>query len=104
MKYGEGYWLRIAEGWMHTLGAAWGIDRFYFTDVRFPHEVRWIEGLGGVVFRLTGRGGLTGIAREHPSERALDGYPFKYFIDNSGPVAVTSATIRRILSQEFGHV
>ena len=47
-------------------------------DVRFPNEAKAIENAGGVVVRLTRK-----VSDDnHDSEVALDGYPFKHFIDN----------------------
>lgn len=51
------------------------------TDVRFPNEVRRVEELGGVVYRVIGRGGLTS-ASPHVSETAIE--TSLRVIDNSG--------------------
>lgn len=48
---------------------------YVFTDVRFPNEADAIARLGKTVRVL--RPG-TGPVNDHPSERALDGFPFDY--------------------------
>lgn len=81
--YGENIWLRHAELWMYYFGL-FGMTKFVFPDLRFENEVEWVQGLGGRVFRIQGRGGLTGDAAAHPSETALDDYVgFDARIDNS---------------------
>lgn len=75
-KYGEDYWCVMAEAWMRTLAAEYGIRKFYLTDVRFPHEARWVRRLGGLLVRLEHDDRpypLAGTAAaEHSSETALD--------------------------------
>jgi hypothetical protein len=51
------------------------------TDVRFPNEVKAIEDRGGIVIRVN-RDSIKS-NDEHPSETALDHYPFKYLIRNN---------------------
>lgn len=75
MVYGKDYWLRQAEAWMATLHENHGVSRFYFSDVRYPHECDWIHALGGKLVRImTNRAyPLAGTpAAEHSSETALD--------------------------------
>jgi hypothetical protein len=73
-QFGKDYWLRIADAWMRCLREDCGLAAFYVPDVRFPHEVEWIQAQGGKVFRIVGRGGLEGEAGKHSSETALDDY------------------------------
>jgi hypothetical protein len=81
--YGEDVWLRHAEAWMYYF-ALKGFTRFVVNDVRFINEVRWVQSLGGKVYRVVGRGGATSGIAEHPSETQLDGYTgFNRVIDNS---------------------
>lgn len=84
MKFGKDYWLRIADAWMRTLRENCGLKTFYITDVRFPHEVDWIEAQGGIVIRIVGRGGLEGEAANHLSETAVDDRYFPYTLNNDG--------------------
>lgn len=60
-------------------------------DVRFPNEAKAIEEAGGVVIRLTRKVSEDG----HPSENALDDYPFKTIIENrdgSRPCLIAEVT------------
>lgn len=97
MKYGKNYWLRIADAWMRTLRENCGLDRFYITDVRFPHEVSWVLDQGGVVIRIVGRGGLEGEAANHHSETALDEWPFTHYVNNGGIIEDAVEEIRKIV-------
>lgn len=81
--YGQDVWLRHTEAWM-CYYAAKGFQRFVVTDVRFVNEVTWVQGLGGKVYRITGRGGLAGATAGHTSETQLDQYAgFDRVFDNS---------------------
>lgn len=55
-------------------------DRWVVTDVRFPNEAQAIKDRGGVVVRIK-RGSPV---NAHPSETALDDWPFDHVIDNTG--------------------
>lgn len=95
-KYGEEYWLRIADGWMRTLSETYGVRRFYVPDIRFPHEVAWIKRHGGAVIRLVGRGGLHGDAAEHESETALDDYRGWDYVLSNGQGATAEQHARSL--------
>lgn len=77
-KYGQNYWLKIADGWLRTLHENLGISKFYFTDVRFPNEVDFIHNLGGKVVRLLHGDRIYPLqdspAALHSSETVLDDY------------------------------
>lgn len=80
-RYYEDYWCVRMEWWIsHFLNA--GFERFVITDIRFPNEVDWVKSMGGIVVRVTGRGGLSGEAAEHASETALDSVDLPE-VDNS---------------------
>ena len=64
-----------------------GVEKFVFTDVRFPHEVEWIDGMGGLIVHIHSperekESGLSEEAREHSSETALDTFSFQHVVDN----------------------
>jgi hypothetical protein len=81
--YGEDIWCRHLEAWMYYF-ATKGFRRFVVTDVRFRNEVEWVHRLGGRVYRITGRGGLTDGRQVHQSERDLEGFTgFDRIIDNN---------------------
>lgn len=73
LVHGEDYWTQVASVWL-AAHVAKGWPRFVVTDIRFPNEVDWIHSMGGQVWQITGRGGLSGSTSQHPSETALDGY------------------------------
>lgn len=66
---------------------------FVFTDVRFPNEADAIKARGGFVVRIDREG--TGPANDHPSETALDNYPFDFRIPNNG---LESEFVLRVVS------
>jgi hypothetical protein len=79
LKYGEQVWCNTMGTWMDLLSDAWGINKFVCPDIRFPNEVKFIQDLGGKVFRVhspkrVAKSGLNAEARAHISETALDGY------------------------------
>lgn len=80
-RFHEDVWCSTLEWWIGWF-TEHDMDRFVITDVRFPNELRWLEMLGGVAIRVTGRGGLEGEAGEHISETALDEIPVDE-VDNS---------------------
>jgi len=47
-------------------------DFVIITDVRYMNEFKWCRLGKGVVWRVTGRGGLEGAAAQHESETELD--------------------------------
>lgn len=55
--------------------------KWIVSDVRYKNEVKAIEDRGGIVVRVNRD--LDNTSR-HSSEVELDGYPFKYYIDNNG--------------------
>lgn len=62
--------------WVNRTMAAWSEratpdNRFVFTDVRFDNEAAAIRDRGGVVVRVTGRGGLSGQQADHASEAGI---------------------------------
>lgn len=70
-RFHEDVWCSTLEWWIYWF-MTHGHTRFSVGDVRYPNEVAWIHNLGGVVIRITGRGGLSGEAAEHISETSLD--------------------------------
>ncbi len=98
--YGEDTWIKHAEAVLYYYHLK-GYDHFVVPDVRFPNEASWIHGLGGIVIRLHGRGGLDGEAGQHISETALDDFPgFDHVIDN-GPAQ--EYAVRTQLTLLAGH-
>lgn len=59
-------------------------DSYVFTDVRFPNEARAIVDAGGEVWRVSRPG--YGPVNDHPSETALDDWPWGMVINNVGDV------------------
>lgn len=79
--YGESYWFDCMIAKATVLAARWGsaFARIVVPDVRFPNEVELIQKAGGKVFKLEApnryaKNGMSDEARQHRSERALDGF------------------------------
>lgn len=75
--YGENVWCNHVSEWFDVLHEHWGIDKFVVPDIRFPNEVKFVQNLGGKVFRITApkrtsMSKLTLEQRAHPSETSLD--------------------------------
>lgn len=100
--FGEQHWLKTLEAWIASYASA-GWHKFVVTDVRFPNEVEWVQSLGGRVYRVIGRGGLDGVAAQHPSETALDTYRgFDAWINNEPAVeAHTCSILDALIDQHF---
>lgn len=87
MVYGEQYLCNMARAWMETMRVFNGVEKFVFSDIRFPWEVEWIDRLGGLIVHVHSpirekESGLGKKAREHSSETALDTFSFQYVVDN----------------------
>lgn len=76
---GEGIWVDAA---MRKVGAIDG--PVVITDVRFPNEVDAVLKAGGNLVKIERPGSAP--SDPHPSETALDDYPFPIVIQNSGTV------------------
>lgn len=78
--HGEDYWADVLEAKLRTNLFRWPhLGRYAVCDVRFSNEVAWIKRLGGRVFKVDApkryaANGMTEEARQHRSERALDGF------------------------------
>lgn len=77
--YGENVWCQTLGAWLLHWERTWGMDKFCITDVRFPNEVKFVQEVGGQVFRVVAPGRysqnkMSEEARKHPSETALEGY------------------------------
>lgn len=68
--------------WVRTAMAKVNGGKYVFTDVRFPNEARAILDKGGQVWRVE-RPGVAPV-NPHPSETALDDWPFDLVIFNKG--------------------
>lgn len=67
------------------------------TDTRFPNEAEAIEERGGILLRIERPGTSTG---DHPSETALDDYPFTHVIVNDGDLNNLINKVREFLTQQ----
>lgn len=74
--------------------------RYTIDDARFENEAQAITDLGGVLVRVTRPGTVP--ARQHVSETALDAYPFRYVIENSGDRADLGRAVRRLMDHLLG--
>lgn len=88
--YGENYWVDILFAQLQKTRFRWGFERFVVTDVRFPNESDRIREAGGQVYLINAptryaNNGMSDEARQHRSERALDGYTNYDGIINNDP-------------------
>lgn len=67
------------------------------TDTRFPNEAKAIEERGGILLRVERPGTSTG---DHPSETALDDYPFEHVIMNDGDLNDLINKVRDFLTTQ----
>lgn len=77
--FGEEYWMDQLFARIGYYNVRWGWDKFVVTDLRFPNEVAGVQSRGGKVFQIIApqryaANGMTDAARQHPSERSLDGF------------------------------
>lgn len=79
-------WVRLAAITLGLHGACSAPihDRIVITDVRFPNEAAWIEGLGGRVVRVTRPAPEVAA---HVSEQHIAQLPCTLAIDNTGTLA-----------------
>lgn len=67
------------------------------TDTRFPNEAQAITERGGILLRVERPGTSTG---DHPSETALDDYPFEHVIMNDGDLNDLINKVRDFLTAQ----
>ena len=77
--FGEDVWCNHVREWFDLLHEMWGIDKFVIPDIRFINEVKFVQNMGGKVFRIHApkrmeANSLTVEQRKHISETALDEY------------------------------
>lgn len=72
-------------------------DSWVITDVRFPNEAAAIKGRGGLVWRVERVG--TEPVNAHPSETALDDYPFDALIENNGTLEDLHSRVDEFLNR-----
>lgn len=64
------------------------------TDCRFPNEAQAIVDRGGIIVRVNRPG--VGPANDHPSETALDDWPWDYVVENNGTIEELHQKVRRV--------
>jgi hypothetical protein len=65
-------------------------------DVRFENEAVHIRSRGGVVARISGRGGLGGAASAHSSERGIPDSLVDVEVDNGGTMEALAERLRAV--------
>jgi hypothetical protein len=98
--YRTNFEAKNVEEWGKDLSQNWII-----TDVRFPNEADAIKERGGLLIRVNRKLDRPLLAEEmaknmHPSETALDNYPFPYTIDNNDTIDDLVESVRTILKKE----
>ena len=89
---GEDVWVDL------TLKHAPDGSKIVVTDCRFPNEAAAIKRLGGQMWRVSRPG--TAPVNAHPSETALDDYPFDHYFENDSTIAELHAHGLAVLEQE----
>lgn len=77
-------------------------QRVVFTDCRFPNEAEAVRERGGLVVRVNRPGvgpAIGGDGLVHPSETALDSYPFDHTLLNDGSLADLQAMVMSLIFQ-----
>lgn len=86
--------------WVDAALATCEPDRDYvFTDVRFTNEAEALRSLGGIIIRIERPG--YGPANDHPSEVAMDDYPWDYVVINDGDYTSFATKLQNIV-QDLG--
>lgn len=70
------------------------------TDCRFPNETTAVKDRGGFVIRVNRFNSNQQLFDQHPSETALDDYPFDYVINNNGTIKELIEQVKVILIKE----
>lgn len=65
------------------------------TDCRFPNEAQAIKSRGGLMVRVERPG--VGPANSHPSETALDDWPWDCVVENDGTIEELHQKVRRVV-------
>lgn len=78
--------------WIHAATEEWfdGEDVIFFTDCRYQNELDYAKRLDGVTVRVEG---LDPGQDRHPSEVALDGATFDYYLENKGSLEEYEKTV-----------
>jgi len=71
------FWVKLGQRNINSL--LFKHQNIVVSDCRFPNEVKAIESLGGTMVRIFRRN-YRDDGDQHPSETALDNYPFEYII------------------------
>ena len=81
--------------WVNALMADYNKDsNWIVTDCRFPNEAKIIEEKGGILLRVERSTCNLGI---HPSETALDDFPFEHVIFNNGSMDDLRNEVKKFL-------
>ena len=87
--FGENFWVDIAFA-----NAPKGVD-LVVTDLRYPNEAEAIRARGGIVIRVEREG--VGPVNDHPTEHALDDYPFDYTLINNYDIESLQHNLREVV-------
>lgn len=87
---GESIWIDTA-----LAKVASPLTNYVITDVRYPNEANAIRAMGGWIGRITREG--TAPVNAHPSETALDDYPWDWEFHNTGTVEDLREIVKAVL-------
>ena len=81
-QWGRSFWVKRFERWIECNK---NITNIVITDVRYPHEVDFIESLGGFIWRIIRPG--TDVGDKHASEVEMDSIVPNLVVHNDKSIA-----------------
>ena len=98
-KQNPDYWVEFISGFLKMFPNEW--DVVIIPDCRFPNEITQMLLDGWDVFtvrvnRLNYESPLTKEQQNHPSETALDGYQFDYYIDSESGLDKLEVEVKKM--------
>lgn len=97
--YNPGIWVKHLSEHVSNFRMYHNAYNIVVTDVRFQNEADFIKKSNGVVWRLTGRGGLSNTGGTHPSEVEQDSIQVDATLDNSGDFNHLYAQIDKLMAE-----
>ena len=110
--YGDNIWINTLENWIYLHHKRNNIKTFIISDCRFRNEAEWIENkMSGLLIYVNSpnrnkkalelesnnNSEVYNKIKSHPSENALDNYPFKYTINNDEDDENIENQLKRII-------
>lgn len=97
-RFGEDWWLRHLDADLYRL-ERYGVRWVVVDDVRFRNEAEHLRrAWGAAIAKCIGRGGLSGGAAVHPSEREVDLILADVVLDTGDPEQTPDVLARKLVS------